>query len=1076
MKTYLWTGVKRATRRICPGMPESRNEAIAETKPRTSRLNFTSPNLLDSRRSSLRVAYALAISIFGAGVIGAWAQSATSSTPPSPTPFTVVSRDANSAIWQRTTYEPGPDGNYVPRIHQYTELATGLNHLVNGQWVPSTEDVEISPDGSSAAATNGQHQVYFPGDIYNGVMKLVTPDGKTIQSQPIGLSYYDGTNSVLIAVITNSIGAILPTGNQVIYTNAFAGLDADMLYTYTKAGFEQDVILREQPPDPVALGLNPQTTRLQMLTEFFNPPQPSVTAEMVPTAAGDLEDDLLSFGVMQMGQGRAFLIGADLPAVPVDKEWLELEGRQFLIEEVPIVSVADAIDTLPAYVAQTSLQSKPVASKGMILPTPRLVHGSPKAMFLAKASPPRGGLVLDYITMTTQTNYTFQGDTTYYISGAVTLYGTNTFEGGAVIKYTNSASITLAPGSLNWLARSYHPVVFTAKDDNRVGQTINGSTGNPTNYYANPALELLQVTLAQPISNFRIAYAQQAISIPSSASYYFYNGQVINCQDGFWAQDNVHGYLRNMLFSGMQTNFNNLFSSSFDVQNATFNSSAYLTTVYNAAYQTTKVTFTNCIFASVTALTNSPSAPYITYQISGCSNGFYNCPPFGTGQITNSFYPFQSVGAGSYYLTNGCSFFNAGTTNLDPVLLADLATKTTYPPIVYSNTTISVATTFTPQAQRDTDTPDLGYHYDPIDYFFGGVMAMSNLTFTAGTAAGWFDLPGSDGPGYGMSLHNQVTVAFNGTVTEPCIWAFYDTVQDGMNGLWTDRGWLAGIKSYEGNSYSISLAPQVVASFTHFSTLNSDPGALRDYYTPLVAYAADCEFWSAGAGAYNNSYSFTNCLFDRGGSGTDEGYSGDVFVAQNCTWHGGTLTLVPYNYAIPIQVRDCSFDGTTISASSYGANTNNADYDYNAFTNSEGRFPIGGAHDIIVTNGFNWQTNWFGNYYLPSDSPLIYAGDVLASQVGLYHFTVQTNLAWNYTLSEYTQIPDGTNIVSIGYHYVATDANGNPLDSNNDGIPDYIEDANGNGVVDSGEIGWNITGDVGLNVLITEPRNGSVLP
>jgi hypothetical protein len=62
--------------------------------------------------------------------------------------------------------------------------------------------------------------------------------------------------------------------------------------------------------------------------------------------------------------------------------------------------------------------------------------------------------------------------------------------------------------------------------------------------------------------------------------------------------------------------------------------------------------------------------------------------------------------------------------------------------------------------------------------------------------------------------------------------------------------------------------------------------------------------------------------------------------------------------------------------------------------------------------------------------------------------------------------------VDIGYHYVATDTNGIPLDSNGDGIPDYIEDANGNGL----EIGWNITGDLGLQVIITQPRNGSTLP
>jgi len=43
------------------------------------------------------------------------------------------------------------------------------------------------------------------------------------------------------------------------------------------------------------------------------------------------------------------------------------------------------------------------------------------------------------------------------------------------------------------------------------------------------------------------------------------------------------------------------------------------------------------------------------------------------------------------------------------------------------------------------------------------------------------------------------------------------------------------------------------------------------------------------------------------------------------------------------------------------------------------------------------------------------------------------------------QVPETNSIVDIGYHYVATDTHGNPLDSNGNGTPDYLEDVNGNG-------------------------------
>ena len=242
---------------------------------------------------------------------------------PAPTPYSVVQRDANSQVWERTVYEVGPSGQAVPRVRSYTELATGLNFMQNGQYVPSQEEIDLLPQGG-AAATKGQHQVYFPNDIYEGVIELVTPDGKQLQSRPLGISYDDGNGTVMIAALTNSVG-MLVAPNQVIYPNAFYGLNADLRYTYTKAGFEQDVILHEQPPAPEAAGLNPATTRLQVLTEFFNPPQPNVTPMSLPAQAGiELQDESLDFGVMKMMQGRAFLFGADAKdmGIWVGKNWL----------------------------------------------------------------------------------------------------------------------------------------------------------------------------------------------------------------------------------------------------------------------------------------------------------------------------------------------------------------------------------------------------------------------------------------------------------------------------------------------------------------------------------------------------------------------------------------------------------------------------------------------------------------------------------------------------------------------------------------------------------------------------------
>src|ERR1035438_1554172 len=139
---------------------------------------------------------------------------------PAPTPYAISMQDANSRVWQRTDYQTSPFGEVTTNTHGYTEICSGLNHLVNGKWVESSEQIDILPNGT-AVATNGQHQAYFPGDIYQGQIELVTPDGQHLKSRPMGLSYFDG-KSVLIAELTNSIGVVVGN-NQVVFQNAFNG-------------------------------------------------------------------------------------------------------------------------------------------------------------------------------------------------------------------------------------------------------------------------------------------------------------------------------------------------------------------------------------------------------------------------------------------------------------------------------------------------------------------------------------------------------------------------------------------------------------------------------------------------------------------------------------------------------------------------------------------------------------------------------------------------------------------------------------------------------------------------------------
>ncbi len=1008
----------------------------------------------------------------------------TTANPP-PVNYAIGEQGANSRVWQKIIQTADAQGNVTYQTNQaYVELATGLNHLVGGQWVASKEGINISPDGSSAAATNGQHQAYFPGNIYNGMIKLVTPDGEHLQSQPIGLSYFDGTNSVLLAVLTNSTGQILPSGNQVIYTNAFTEFAADLLYTYTKAGFEQDIILRQQPPDPVSLGLNPKTTRLQVLTEFFNPLQPSVTAATVPTDAGNLEDDSLSFGAMQMGRGKAFLLGTNSPSVGVDKQWMVLEGKQFLIEEVPIVSIAIAIDTLPPFARTGSGTTKHIVSKNLILPPQRLARTPSKTKFLAQAIPPSRGLVLDYQILNANTNaFTFQGDTTYYLSGAVSLSGTNTFEGGAVLKYATNASLDCSSATVNCLATAYRPVIFTAVDDNSVGETITNSTGNPTNYYANPAIAYNPSSGSLTLHNFRIVYAQQAISVPGglSVTVYLTDGQIVDCANGVAAEYQVTGYLMNLLFANFQTALN-LIGANVRAKNVTFDGNATNSVLFSENGSTV-FNLTNCILSNIPNYSGGSPA-------NGANNGFYNSgsssyyiyghsTTFGTSPITTTNNPFQTVGAGNYYLANGCIFTNAGTA-IDSALLADLQQKTTQPPLIISNITASSSgTNLIPQVLRNTGTPDLGYHYDPLDYLVTQFTASTSgnpILLTNGVAVGLF---GS----YGFVLTGQGKLTSTGmpNLMNRLVW--YPAVQEQPVLLMGLSPTNDGIFNVSGATNTGTGAPRPVIQlkFTDLPMLGTRQGF---FYGPAYTLnlntlsLKDCWLRGVNLTITSNTASYLNTttavtlqddLFERSTVSLFNGHNvADnplALTAYNDLFWNATVSLTYLDSSASSHPAwtnsDNLFDTATNTLTGNGSYTNYITMANDGFYNITNL--LGGTNILTVTN-LVYATGTLGSWYIGSSSPtVLYAGTRSAANAGLYHYTIQTN-----------QVPEGTNTVSIGFHYVATDASGNPLDSNGDGIPDYLEDANGNGVYDTGDSGdWQ---NFNLKVLITRPRNGSLLP
>ena len=605
-------------------------------------------------------------------------------------------KDADSQVWQRIDTLRDSKGNTVTKTNvAYVEMQTGLHYREDGQWKDSREVIESYPGG--AIARYGNHKVIFAENFSSEVLvDLETPDGKRLQSRVLGLRYLDSASgkSVLLAEATNSIGHIIHT-NQVLYADAFSGVKASVRFTYTKAGLEQDVIWVERPATPESYGLDSKTTSLQVMTEFLSPPAPVVT--IIKSGENEVGDDdqLLDFGAMQMGQGKAFTIGFEesIPAeVPVAKQWIVIEGRTILFEGVPVARIADQLEALPAgkrTAFHWNKQKKAVqqtAALKLKLPARKTASPAQREMRTAKLNVPVKGLVFDYQLLTGQPNVTLKGDTTYYVAGLVNLSGTTTIEGGSVIKYSSGTTARIVlNGQVVCQTDPYRPAIFTAVDDDSVGEIITPySTGSPNgNYYGIAAFNLASgVGTNASLSNLRVRYIRTAIisGMPANSPLYVANCQFVKCQNGIYLNNNNRLNLRNSLFANIQSSA--IYDSSYysytfvDALQVTFDQVTYLASRYSSPGMILNLNLTNCAVTFVSQLSAPSQGNVVCY---GDYNGFYNSPnaTFGSHQIQAEVNPFQPpTGAGNYYLADDPrGFRNKGTANIDSTLLADLKKK-----------------------------------------------------------------------------------------------------------------------------------------------------------------------------------------------------------------------------------------------------------------------------------------------------------------------------------------------------------------------------------------------------------------
>jgi len=1077
--------------------------------------------------------------------------------------YSVTDRGANFNTWRATHRAP------------YTELAAGLNYWNGSRYLPSSETVEPLPSGG-AGALQGQHQIYFPYDIGGGRITMITPKGLQVVSQPLCISYSDGTNLAVISELTNAPGEILYS-NQVYYPGAFTQIAADVLCTYHRASFESDIVFRECPPSPAGYGIDPDFAWLQIWTEFFSTNDPEVSYDAGGTQSGD-GDPLLEFGGMQMTHGRAYLLGATNGATmdqaagfAVRKTWVNLGNRRFLVEEVPYINVLDALSTLPVSTNSAfnrSFSGTHATNEMAWLPAQHRLLPSTNQMQLAKSPGARHApeLVWDYtaINSTSLSGYTFRGDSTYYISGYVNLTTSATFDAGTIIKFANSSSATIyimANTKVNWLGTEFHPITLTCQNDDSVGQKISGSTGTPATI-ANTYLYNFNYNAGLELKYARFKYA--TIGLQSCTWLALWHSQFVKCSQAIRPMAYFDQYgtvennylipywgvaLYNDLFTGCGTvvslddgatiNYIDAYPSSgvdlyLTAENVTVDQATsfislaaatytggcgcgcgcgsggglsggsyggatgsrygfsyesgcagygYHTTQYYPTWisQYSQAYLTNCLF---TAVSQSVQTSLLNTIGSGSGTRGYNnsiiypyvTPNHGCGfgsdeQLTSgSAVPYQSSVAGNYYLAASSSYHGLASQSILPKLLSDLTNKTTVAPnSSYANETLtSVNYVLAPCASRDASLADIGFHYDPVDYLVYDLsLVNSTILLTNGIVIGF----GNDA---GLILEGGSTLVSQGTSNNRNYFVHYTAAQE--QAVKWGPNTIASAQPFYPNNANAGTLPAVNLRLT---TLIAPDGASNILYQAGGNYSTaslklrDCELFGSGsllalATASGASVVFANNLFKYcnvqvTGAGALQAWN-NLFTEPVAAVSAYRASFTN-NGTASWNATDNAFDAVTVRLT--------GSCNHNAYLNNANVQSSIQAGD--VTGNLTWITGPLGNYYQPNNSALINEGSRLASAAGLYDYTVVTN-----TING-NEIEETNSTVDIGYHFVAGDAQGNPLKTFSNTEPDYMFDFDGNGFP-AWELKWfgncgysYTTSDAFGNTLLSDFQN-SVKP
>lgn len=606
-----------------------------------------------------------------------------------------------------------------------------------------------------------------------------------------------------------------------------------------------------------------------------------------------------------------------------------------------------------------------------------------------------------------QTDYTFRGDTTYYVDASVTLYGTTTFENGTVLKYNGSGQINIDPAGTIVCPQAGQPAIFTSMNDNSVGDTITGSTGTPIgsvwgpDYDVNTFLRVTNVTL----SNMSFSYSGNTFWDSESYETVALKG----CQ-----------FFHNGFVSVTTTQVvNNLFVDSYvDWWPCANNNSFMLNNTFASNSAAQVDTMSTGVVVADNLFDTSGIIDFTSDGVTGGDNAFYNGSDYlgpeeaglPTDITLDSEPDYQNGPLGGYYLSSDSALIDAGDRSASAVGLDSFTTQTSQTP--------------------DGGTVDIGYHY-PIWQYVVIDSDLNNYTFESGTTyfvdasvtlSGTTTFEGGAVLKYNGS--GQINIGTAGTVVcptgvEPAIFTSYNdntvgAVIAGSSGVPSGVNW--------GDTFDVNTflkSTNATLSNLSFSYANDPLWNPEGSVTTTIA-VQNCQFFHNDFVSVSTPQIVNNLFVDSyvdwwptgTGFGEDDGDDDeDDFdnILVNNTFVNSAVQVDGVATATQPWVSDNLFDlSGAIDFTADGVTG-----DFNAFYDGSdylGTNEVGLATDITLASDPDFQTGPLGGYYLPSGSPLIDAGDDPLGDLDDFAFPFTT-------MTTQTSQTTDSGRVDIGYHY-----------------------------------------------------------